>query len=378
MNPFIYLDHLRTAPRAKVIDTFATYCRQKWAHPTSLHETGQGLNSELLSIKRKIKKQLYAPEHTRILLTTGRCHAFQIFMHGIYSNWVRETGKTHIHIPEHEIRTFSKSLNDWEKLGIIKKPLESNAQGQLTRLILEESLKPRSGVVAISWASGLTGIIQPIHDIASICREKEVKLFVDASAVMGKLFFHLEDVEVDGISLDASLFNGLPGMGALCIPKLSSWFESLENDLTFSLAHWKSMEVSLEEAKQHLETEHLETARLRDQFERQICSSIADCQVLFQECERLPNTSVISFLGVKNELLLYHLSRRGIFASIGGGEDPELSSLLLSCHVDPWIAHGAISFNFSLDITAKEIEIAVDAIASFVKQIRLYSLQLRG
>lgn len=378
MNSFIYLDHLRSAPRTKVMDAFTICSRQKWAHPGSLHENGQPLFSELQSIKRKIKKQLFASDQTQILLTSGRCHAFQMFMQGMYAHWIRETGKTHVHIPEYDNQFFSKTVNGWEKLGLIQKPLPINSQGQINCEQLIEALKPRSGVLALSWASGLTGIIQPLQDIAEICKEKEVKLFVEASCVVGKLFFQLEELNADALSLDGSLFQGLVGNGALFIPKLSSWFESLENDLNFSFAHWKSFEISIEEANQHFETEHLETARLRDRFESLVLSSIADTQVLFQGSERLPNTSIISFLGVKNELLLYHLARKGIYASIGGGEDPRLSDLLLACGMDSWTAHGALSFNFSLDITPKEIEGVVDALANIVKQLRLYSVQLRS
>lgn len=378
MNPFIYLDHLRSAPRSKVVDAFTACSTQKWGHPGSLHENGQPLFSELQGARRKIKKQLYAPEQTQILLTAGRYHAFQLFMQGMYAHWIRETGKTHLHIPECDVHTFSKSMSSWEKLGLTPKSVPMNSQGQINLELLSEALKPRSGLLALSWASGLTGIIQPLQDIAAICKEKEVKLFVEASYVLGKLFFQLEEMNVDALSLDSSLFRGLTGNGALCIPTLSPWFESLENDLSVSLAHWKALEISIEEANQHFETEHLETARLRDQFESLILSTIADVQVLFQESERLPNVSVISFIGVKNELLLYHLMRKGIYASIGGKEDPSLSELLLGCGMDSWIAHGALSFSFSLDITAKEIESVVEALAALVKQLRLYSLQLRG
>lgn len=377
MSPFIYLDHLRTSPRAKVIEAFTAYCSQKWGHPESLHENGQPLFSELQAAKRKIKKKLGASSSTQIVLTAGRFQAFQLFLQGLYTHWIRETGKSHLHLPACDKQSFSKDSGGLEKLGVAQKSIPLNFQGQIDLGLLSEALKTRSGLVALSWASGLTGIIQPLQDIAAICKEKEVKLFVEASHVIGKLFFQLEEIPVDAFSFDGSLVQGITGTGALCIPHLFSWFESLENDLSQSLAHWKALEVTIDEANHHFETNHLEIARLRDHFESLVGSTITDAQILFKESERLPDVSVVSFVGLKNELLLYHLARKGVYASIGGNEGPLLSELLLECGMDPWISHGAISFHFSLNTTDKEIETVVDLLAAAVKQLRLYSLQLR-
>src|SRR5690606_9625349 len=109
----------------------------------------------------------------------------------MYAEFVRETGRNHFLLPSLDIDPALSQ--EMEKLGCMVKKLPMNECGQLTGELLEETLKPRSSLVSISFAHPLTGVIQPVVELAKICEEKQVRLHVDASAVIGKVFFRFED-----------------------------------------------------------------------------------------------------------------------------------------------------------------------------------------
>ena len=52
-------------------------------------------------------------------------------------------------------------------------------------------LSPRTALVSLSWANGLTGVVQPVAEIAQLCRQRDVRLHLDATHVLGKLIFDL-------------------------------------------------------------------------------------------------------------------------------------------------------------------------------------------
>ena len=72
--------------------------------------------------------------------------------------------------------------------------------------ILEEALRPRTSLVSLSWANGLTGVIHPVADLAEACQAKGVCLHVDASYAIGKHYFRFEDLNIDYLTFDGSFF----------------------------------------------------------------------------------------------------------------------------------------------------------------------------
>ena len=192
-------------------------------------------------------------------------------------------------------------LKRLEILGCALKILPVNERGQVTPAILEEMIKPRAALVSLPWADARTGVIHPIAALAELCREKEVRFHVDASEVIGKLFFRFQDLPVDFLSFDGGLLikAGTEFVGQ-SHPN-GQLLDTLERDL-FRFDHFCT-----------------ETVRLRDRLERGIQegfrrpSAVRRCGAASQYfCHRIP--------GAGSEPLLYHLHRQG-FAFKAAGPD---------------------------------------------------------
>ncbi len=272
------------------------------------------------------------------LLTSSIAESdFQVIF-STYRDFIRETGRNHLLTLETEEKTILGPIQSLESFGVYGKMLPTNEQGQLTKEILVEAIKPKVAMLSISFADHFTGVIHPIFDLAEVCREKEIKLHLNLNAVLGKLYFQLEDIDAD--------FFTLPG-AVIAKESFAPVFENVPS---------QSLEQILEKAKEELDHFCTETARLRDQLERGIQERAAHCQIPFQAAHRLPHISVIAFPGLSTEALLYLLHTQGIDAKQGRNH--------------------LISFELTSKTKEKEIDHWIECISDAVQKLQNYAAQL--
>lgn len=275
-----------------------------------------------------------------------------------YLDFIRENGRTHIHAPVGEHSSIIDPILRLEKLDVRGKLLPLNSQGQLTAEILAEHLKPRSGLLALSWANDLTGVIQPIGDLAALCKEKGVRLHVDGTSAMGKLYFRFADLNVDSFLADR------------CLLTSGNW-TLLEEPPTHATV--MALQDSFSEALEKIDHVCLETARLRGRLEANLASGLPDMHQFFAEVDRLPNYSVLAFPGVHHEMLLQRLRRAGLFATAGEGR---LATILKQCGISSDLALSAISFALSPQTNEEEVDRASELIIQTVKRLQRPSMSI--
>jgi cysteine desulfurase len=299
----------------------------------------------------------------QIRLTLSGAESTKAVLLSTYLDVVRQTGRNHILSTVVEETEIPLLIQHLEPLGCVGKKVPVNAQGQLTAERLEEALTPRTALVSFSWASGLTGVIHPLADLVRLCKEKGVRVHVDATHVIGKLFFRFQDLDVDYLTFDGYGGGGLLVKGDAPLNPLAEGAWSAPAAANLGIALHKAMEQF-----DHFCTE---TARLRDKLERGIQEGFPDAVVFFQALERLPHCCAIAFPGVSGEALLYALNRKGIDAHRG-----KLTGVLKACGVDPLLAECAVSFSLSEETSEEEIDHALEGILSAAHKIRKASVGL--
>ena len=114
-------------------------------------------------------------------------------------------------------------------------------------------------------------------------------------------------------------------------------------------------------------------ARVRNEFEEEICRTVRDTTINAADAPRLWNTSNLAFARLEAEAILLLLSERGVYASAGaacssGSLDP--SPVLLAMGIPPAQAHGSIRFSISRETTREEIRRALDIIPEVIARLR--------
>jgi cysteine desulfurase len=373
----VYLDHhTATRPLASSVEAMVAFFRDHWGSTTAPHQMGQELFPILCRSSEMILELLGAKEEDRFYFFSSSAEAISHVYQSHYFDHVRHTGKNHVVVTNIEEAPVLMSLKRLEELGCSGKIVSVGAQGQLTKEALEESLRPRTSLVSITWANGLTGVVHPIADIAEVCRAKEVRLHVDASYVIGKTHFRFEDLDIDFLTFEGSLLHAPKGTAGLIVKEKTVFSHPLLSMMGIPVGSVAAIASALDEVGQMFDHLCLETARLRDKLEKGIQEGFPDAVVLFQKAERLPNCSAIAFPGIASDALLFLLNRKGVYASLGGGHCQKLSHVLVACGIDEALAQCALSFSLSFETKEEEIDYAIKTIVECAHQLQTLSHRL--
>lgn len=356
----VYLDnHTATRPFSKAIDRMLPFYKEKWGSLLSPHEMGEELYPAVDASLAKMYELMGAKETDQFCLMGSGMEAVSQILWSHYLEEIRDSGKNHLLTTSVEDASILLSFNTLEKVGCLGKMLPVNAQGQLSLDELESAIRPRTSLLSLSWAHGLTGVIQPLEAIAEICRKKEIHLHVDVSNVIGKLYFRFQDLNCDYLSLDGEKIHAPKGTGCIFSKK------SISCTPNFNVPGLIALSTALELVHDHFDHLATEIARLRNKLEDGIEGGV----VLFKEVDRLPNTCVVAFPGVHAEALLFYLNRKKVFATYGGGNSQKLSHVLQVCGISPELSNSALSFSLSYETKEEEIDYALDVINTSYKQL---------
>ncbi len=368
--PEIYLDnHSGTKPYPHLIDRLALLYKEHYAHSGSFHIKGQNQSFLYAHALDSMRAAIGVASDDQCIF----CEDPSLPISEVLFDLVKKSGKNHFLSTQIEENSLLQGLKNLEKFACTTRYLPLNTFGQVSKDALEASIGPKTSFLSLSWANPLTGVIQPVQELAEVCKEKGIVFHVDASYVIGKLYFRFQDTSINYLSFKGSSFHAPKGSGALFI-KGKAPLVAPKNDTNLPLL--ATFSESLLESMNQFEHLCTETARLRDLFEKLIKDAISEVEVLFTKAERLPNTSVIAFPGIISEALLYMLNKKGVYATNGGVFSPPLSYILKSLRFDSLIADSALSFSLSYETTEADVIEAAKIIIATAKKLRMYSGQI--
>lgn len=105
-----------------------------------------------------------------------------------------------------------------DRIGVTQTIIETGPSGLLDPAAVEEAIRPDTRLVAVTHASNLVGVVNPIARVGEICRKKGVLFLVDAAQSAGLVPIDVQAMHIDLLAAPGhkSLF-GLQGTGLLYI-----------------------------------------------------------------------------------------------------------------------------------------------------------------
>lgn len=385
MTSLIYLDNSTTArPSEKVVSAMMPYWTTYWGNSTTPHQKGQELYPFLRDYYQILYDFLGAKENDQIILTSSGTEAVNHVISSVYRDITLSTGKNQFLTSKLDEAASMMAISHLEPFSCVGKMIEVNSQGKISVEALADSISPRTALVSLSWANGLTGVIQPVTEIAHFCQERGIRLHLDATHVLGKLFFDLEEIKPDYLTFNGEQLHGPKGTGILyikqgihCSPFLfGSADQAGMRAGSLNMPGLAGIARAAQEAVDSRDLLCTEIARLRNQLERGIIKEFPQAKVCFKEQERLPHCTTIAFPGIANEALLFILNRKGICASIGGGNFQQLGLMLAATGMKDHLAHSAISFSLSRYTSEEEIDRAIAIIVESARMLARLSEHL--
>ncbi len=376
MDP-IYLDNNATTSLApEALHAMLPYLSHFYGNASSSHRLGQ-LSRQAIDNAKDQVAALIGSSPTELTFTSGGTEAINTALRSLLAS----------RSPRRKIVTSSVEHAATRELcrhlalnghPIIEIPV--NHLGALDLQKLADSIDDSVALVSIMWANNETGVIFPIQQIASICRDKAVPFHCDGTQAVGKIPVNVRDAGLDLMSLAAHKFHGPKGAGALFArrgirlhPLIIGGPQQLgRRGGTENVPGIVGMGAAAQLAAQTLPLMP-SVVKLRDSLENAILAQIPNSHLIGDPRNRLPNTTNIAFASLQADAILLLLSEQGICASAGaacssGSLEP--SHVLRAMNIDECIAHGAIRFSLSRYTTSDEIAHTLHVLPPLIHKLR--------
>lgn len=371
MQEGIYLDNsMTTRPSERSVSKMMPFLRDKWGVPASPHKLGFQLNPSIKESLEAVYALLNANHDDDFVFTSSGAEAVNHIIQSIYFDQTLESGRNHVITSNIDEAPAIMAIGRLEEMNCSGKMVHANAEGMVTADAIADAITPRTILVSLSWANGLTGVINPVEEIASICQERGLLFHLDATHVLGKLFFELDDIGATHITFNGDNLHAPKGTGGLLIRKERHCSPFILGGIeqgglragSYSIANLVALGEAAVEALDARDFLCTEVARLRDKFEEGIVAGYSQARVLFKDSPRVPNITAIAFPGIANEALLYALNSRGVYGCIGGGSFQQIGLVVKACGVEESIANSVVSFSLSRETTESEIDGAIQIV----------------
>lgn len=376
---FIYADNAATTKMSDTaIKAMLPYLNEIYANPSSVHLLGQRSAAALFNARQQIAQVLgCAPRE--IYFTSGGSEADNQALISAAALG-KAQGKMHIISTAMEHHAILHTLEYLETQGFTVTLLRPQADGIVTKKQVADALRADTCLVSIMYANNETGAIQPIREIGSLCRERNVLFHTDAVQAAGHVDIDVKRDNIDMLSLSAHKFHGPKGVGLLFSQSsinLTSLIrgggqERGKRAGTENLPGIMGLAAALKEAQENMQANIKYVSSLRNAL-RNGLDKINGASFNGSREHCLPGTINYSFAGVNGEALLSLLSNEGICCSSGsacsaGSLEP--SHVLLALGLSHELAQSALRFSLGEYNTMDEVETLISKVTDAVNRLR--------
>ncbi len=254
---------------------------------------------------------------------------------------------------------------------------------------IAEAIREDTFLVSVMLANNEIGVIQPIAEIAAVCRHRGVLLHCDATQAVGKIPVNVRDLGIDLMSFSAHKIYGPKGIGALFVrqgnpvvrftPQITGGGQQEgRRSGTLNVPGIVGFAKALELCEAEMPTEQARLAELRNRlfagFQQnlrgvELCgpdlSSAADHPL------RLPGNLNVAFGDVDGEALLLEMENLAVSSGATcSSHEPGPSHVLLALGMSEDLARSSLRFGLGRFNTAAEGDAAVETVSTAVKKLR--------
>jgi cysteine desulfurase len=377
----IYLDHAATTPlRAEALEAMLPYLGEHWGNPSSIHASGrrarQGLDEA-----REVVAGVLGCRAREVVFTSGGSEADNLALKGIA--WAASARGRHIITSAVEHKAVLHSCAVLERHGFEVTYLGVDARGRVDPGELSAAITEHTTLVSVMYANNEVGTVQPIAELAAMCRARGVTFHTDAVQAAGFLPIATDPLQVSALSLGAHKVYGPKGVGALYVrsgtqllPQQSGGSQERQRRAgTENVAAIVGFARALQLAQADPAARDVENARLaglRDGLLRGLLQ-IPGTRLTGHPTERLPNSASVAFEGLEGGDLVAALDLEGIEASTGsacttGSVEP--SHVLLAMGIDADLARGSLRLTLGRGTTQADVDRALEVTAIIVARLR--------
>ena len=358
------------------------YFTEFFGNPSSVHSYAHKAQEALAMARESVASLVGAESPDEVIFTSGATESNNLALRGYAlrnkdkGNKIVTTAIEHI-----SIQNICKSLT---REGFEIKYLPVDEYGVVNPSTLSEALDEKTILVSVNYANSEIGTIEPMDEIGRIVHEREIPLYVDATAAAGKIPIDVMKENIDIMTLSSNDFYGPKGVGALYIRKnmrlspiiygggQEKGLRSGSENIPGIVGMGKAAELAKQESRE--EAERLR--KLRDKLINGVLEEIPATYLNGHPTRRLPGNANVRFSYIEGEALLLSLDSLGVQASTGSActsKTLEPSQVLLAIGCKHEEAHGSILFTLGKGNREEEIDYVLIIMPGVVRRLRMLS-----
>ena len=375
----IYADNAAaTRISEKVLRVMTKIMTQEYGNPSSPYKLGASAKKIVETARTEIAQALGAST-SEIYFTSGGTESDNWAIKGTaYAAGKRR--KKHIISTQIEHHAVLRSLESLQQHGFEITLLAPDKHGIIHPKQLTRAIRKNTGLVSVMYANNEIGTVQPIQELAEICRRKNIPFHTDAVQAIGQIPVNVKDLSVDLLSVSGHKIHGPKGVGLLYIregvaiePLLNGGTqERRQRAGTENVAAIAGLAVAIRDAVAGLKRRTASLAALQERFIKGLLT-LEGSHIHGDRYCRLPGNVNVSFDNASGESLVLMLDKQGICCSTGsactsGSLEP--SHVLLALGLSTEQALGALRFTFSEENTKTEVDTIFKALQTALKKLR--------
>jgi len=378
----VYLDSNSTTPiDPRVAAAMEPYLHGIFGNPSNIHSFGRECAEPMAAAREQVAGFLGA-KPDEVYFTGGGTESDNWAVKG--TAFARAERGKHVICSSIEHSAVLESCRYLESLGFRATYLPVDRYGLVDPDEVKRALTSQTVLVSVMLANNEIGTIEPVAEIARVCREAGVTIHTDAVAAAGKMRVDVNELGVDLLTISAHKLQGPKGVGALYIR---------EGTRIFPLVHGGHQEkglrggteniigiAGLAKACEILAVEWERNARhekmLRDRLEQAIVARVPEILVDGHPTRRVPNVCHVCVGYVEGEALLVNLDMEGVAVASGsacstGSGEP--SATIKAIGVPPLFANSPVRMSLGPGNTENEIDYAIEVLEKVVTRLRSIS-----
>jgi len=376
----VYADNAATTCVSKAaLDAMLPYLTNSYGNPSSLYSFAQEAKEALEEARETVAKLIGAASAREIYFTSGGSEADNQAICSAARSGAKK-GKKHLISTKFEHHAVLHTLDKLKKEGFEVTLLDVHEDGVVRVEDVAAAIREDTALVTIMFANNEIGTVQPIREIGALCREKGIPFHTDAVQAAGHMPIHVQEMNIDMLSLSGHKFHAPKGVGVLYARRgmlLTNIIEGGAQERgkrggTENIPGIVALAAALKESVEHMEENTAKILPMRDKLFAEL-SKIPHSKVNGSLEHHVPGTVNMCFEGIEGESLLLLLDAHGICASSGsactsGSLDP--SHVLLSLGLPHEIAHGSLRLSLGEYNTMEEVDHIIEVVPKVVSYLR--------
>lgn len=370
-----YFDHNATSPLdPRVREVMLPWLGGQHGNPSSAHSVGRAARGAVETARGQVASLLNAKPKDVIFVSSGS-EANNMVVRAL----AEEHGFAgHMIYGSLEHPSVVRAVASVKALGIETTEIPPEPDGRIDPDDVAMSLRDDTRLVSVMLANNELGTLQPVAEIAALCKKRRIPVLCDAVQAVGKLEVNVKTLGVDYLVLGGHKFHAPPGVGALWIrPKAPI------RPLIYGAPQERGLRASTENvpaivglgaasaiARDDLDERYNYLRKLRDRFEKGL-QWIEGVGIHCQGSARLPNTSHIALHGRSGHEAMLWLDSRRCAVSTGSAchsGKPQASRVLRQMGLDEPEALASLRISFGMTNTEEEVDSLLKHLASYMNE----------